>query len=331
MANPIVLGYYASWNTVVTPDRLDYRLFTHVTHAFATVDKTGSLNAPDVKASRDLVNRAHTAQTKVILALGGADSNKSLTAIAATPDGVKRLVDGLARVAETVGYDGIDVDWEAPENAADGERMNAVVKALRERMPKAVLTMAVPSGDWAGKWYQRDALLPYIDFLNVMTYDFHGPWDNHAGHNAPLFPSKSEPPDDAGTSGAASMDYWMKTKGWPREKVLFGIPLYGRGFRAAKMGAPARGSFDRSEMSYQEVLGLIKSGWRPLWDEAAQVPYLEKPDGTEVISYDDARSVKRKGEFARDRGLGGYFFWEIAQDFDGQTNPLVRAARDGWG
>jgi chitinase len=240
-------------------------------------------------------------------------------------------VDGLARVADAVGYDGIDVDWEAPENATDGARMSAVLKALRERMPKAILTMAVSSGDWSGKWYERDALLPYVDLLNVMTYDFHGPWGSHAGHNAPLFPSKGEAPGDAGSNGAASMDYWIKTKGWPREKVLLGIPLYGRGFRAAKMGDPARGSFGRSEMSYQEVLTLIKSGWRERWDEAAQVPYLEKPDGTEVVSYDNPRAVKRKGAFARERGLAGYFFWEIAQDYDGRTNPLVRAARDGWG
>jgi chitinase len=338
MANPIVLGYYASWNTAVTPDKLDFRLFTHITHAFASVDAKGNLKTPEERASRDLVSRAHTAKTKVILALGGADSNTTLTAVAATPDGVKQLVDAMARVAETIGYDGIDVDWEAPENATDGARMNAVVKALRQRMPKAILTMAVPAGDWAGKWYQRDALLPYIDTLNVMTYDFHGPWSDHAGYNAPLFPSKiinregrSEATDDAGSNGAASMDYWLKTKGWPREKLLFGIPLYGRGFRAAKIGDPARGSFDRSELSYRDVLGLIKAGWHERWDEAAQVPYLEKTDGTEVFSYDDPRSVKLKGAFARERGLAGYFFWEIAQDFDGRTNPLVRAARDGWG
>lgn len=32
----------------------------------------------------------------------------------------------------------------------------------------------------------------YVDFLNIMAYDFHGKWESKTGHNAPLFASSSE-------------------------------------------------------------------------------------------------------------------------------------------
>ena len=116
----------------------------------------------------ELVRRAQTAGVKVILSLGGADSNRRLSERTATDSDLRRLADRLAQAVTQNQYDGIDVDWEAPENATDQARMNGLVKALRERLPKSLITMAVPSEDWSGKWYAREALLPHVDFLNVM-------------------------------------------------------------------------------------------------------------------------------------------------------------------
>jgi chitinase len=31
----------------------------------------------------------------------------------------------------------------------------------------------------------------YLDFINVMTYDFHGQWERQVGHNSPLYPLES--------------------------------------------------------------------------------------------------------------------------------------------
>lgn len=30
-----------------------------------------------------------------------------------------------------------------------------------------------------------------MDFINVMTYDFHGQWERTVGHNSPLYPLES--------------------------------------------------------------------------------------------------------------------------------------------
>src|SRR5262249_23715505 len=75
----VVLGYYPSWRTAVAPDQIDYRLFPHLTHAFVRLDAAGSPAPSERIPSRELAQRAHQAKVKVLLAFGGADSNRALT------------------------------------------------------------------------------------------------------------------------------------------------------------------------------------------------------------------------------------------------------------
>jgi chitinase len=326
---PVVLAYYADWAADKLPvARIDWRPLTHVTHSFAVVRADGSLALPDKSRSRELCARAKDAGKKALLALGGASSNRALSDATATPDGVAKLADALVKVVKGAGYSGLDVDWEAPEDPQDQDHMNALVRALRERLPAgALITMAVPSTDWAGRWYDRDVLAPLVDLLCVMAYDMHGPWGSHAGHNAPLA-APPEDPDGAILNVPASLDYWLTRRGWPAGKVLLGIPLYGRGFRAAKWGDPAKGDHDRSYVPLSGIPVLTRAGWKEDRDPAARVPYLVSPDGAELLSFEDERSAREKGALARSRGAGGIFFWELTQDKPGL--PTLRAARDGY-
>jgi chitinase len=307
-----VLGYYPDWKHV-DPAQLDLSLFTHVCHAFVEVGRDGLLRFPDDAKTRDLIRAAHGHKTRVILSLGGADSNEALVA-----QPTDYLADALARRVRDFGYDGIDVDWEAPSNASEGAKMAQLVQALRYRLPHALITMAVPADDWSGRWYDTGALLPYTDWLNVMTYDFCGPWEATVQHNAPY------------GKVAASMDYW-KGRGWPPEKLMLGIPDYGRRIKAVKFGDAAPASaYVGDEVSYIDLLTFIRQGWKPQVDADAQAPYLVSPTGGELITYDDTASVTRKGALARADGLLGVFFWEITSDFDGKTHALAHAARYGW-
>ena len=327
---PYVLGYYADWADNLSPEKIDYSLYTHISHSFATMDEQGKLTLPSAARSKSLTTLAKRAGVATILALGGAESGKGFAAATATDASLKIFVRTVAQTLGDLGYDGADVDWEVPENLEEKKRLEALVKALRVALPKTILTSAMPASDWSGKWFSTDALLPYLSFINVMTYDFHGPWGDHAGHNAPLTTTPLDK-EDGSQSVSSAMDYWLKKKAWPADKLLLGIPLYGRGFKAATIGSPAKGEYKGSYVSFMDA---EKWGRDPAWnakrDRDAQVPYLERKDGTEFVSYEDAESARRKATFARDLGLAGFFFWEISQDFDGRSNPLVKAARDGW-
>ena len=42
-----------------------------------------------------------------------------------------------------------------------------------------LITMAVPTSNWSGQWYDFSSLRPHIDFFNAMTYDIHGSWSSN--------------------------------------------------------------------------------------------------------------------------------------------------------
>jgi len=309
---PFVLGYYPDWKPL-DPVHLDLDAYTHICHAFARITKNGSLHFPAEEQTRALVDAAHARKIKVLLSVGGADSGASLRAQQTDP-----FADALAQRIHAGRYDGVDLDWEFPENDAETAKLSALAQALRKRLPHTLLTLAVPATNYYGKWFPTDTLLPLADWLNIMTYDFCGPWCDKVLHNAPM------------PEVTASIDYW-KGKGWPMQKLLLGIPAYGKRIHAARFGDPAPvGTYEADEVAFNDMAKYLKDGWKTMLDAEAQVPYLVKPEGGELITYEDVASSVRKGQLAHKRGLRGVFFWEMTSDFDGKTHLLARAARKGW-
>lgn len=259
----------------------------------------------------------------MLLSLGGAESGKRFRA--ADP---RAFVADVAAVVKDAGYDGVYVDWEPVEGEADRKGLVALVSALREALGRgALLTMAAPATNCQGRWWYVEALRDRVDFLNVMTYDFHGPWSSHAGHNAPLRSVAEDLEDGAAHSFEARLEYWLK-RGWPREKLLAGIPCYGRGFAVSRWYEKPAGKAAHESIPARDVFRLIEAGWKRHWDDKALVPYLAKEGTGELISFEDAESAGLKGRRARERGLPGVFFWSVDQDFRGGDHEVVRAAAE---
>ncbi len=315
-----VLGYYPDWvaGSTLPPERIDFPLFTHLCHAFAVPAEDGSIPDATEKTGRALCAGAKRARVRVLLSVGGAETGRRFAAVTSDPAKRARLLDGLVDQVKRIGYDGIDLDWEFMENAAERDLHAALVRDLRARLPRpALISMAVPAGDWYGRWLDAPALLPHVDLLNVMTYDFAGPWSDKADHNAPM------------PYLADGLTYWTKQKGFPKEKLNLGIPCYGRGFAVRRWRDPV----DKAKKpahpyaALNDIEGLRAAGWKREFDKAAGVPFLVSPDGTELISYEDTDSAAAKGKWARAQKAAGIFFWEISQDFAGGTHRIVKAAK----
>ncbi len=305
---PVVLGYLPAWaDRRVRMDR-----FTHLIHAFYT--GAGSRGIPD----RELLRAARERGVKVLLSLGGSGSGRAFRGIA-----LEAYVRGVVAVVRE-GYAGVDVDWEPTEGEADRKGLVALVTALRRALGReALITMAAPATDWQGRWWDVEALRGPVDLLNVMTYDFHGPWSSHAGHHAPLRSVAEDREDGAAHSFEAGVGYWLK-RGWPREKLLAGIPCYGRGFAVSRWHEKPAGKAPHESNAFREVPRLLESGWKRRWDAAALAPYLSKEG--ELISYEDPESAALKGRRARELGLRGVFFWSVDQDYVNEDHPIVHAA-----
>ncbi len=332
-AKPVVLGYYPCWETGIGPDKINYKLYTHICHAFMLADADGNLKSEGNMPSADLTTRAHAAGVKVLISIGGEDSGKNFfNAMCRNAKATDHFVNGVIDVMVKDRYDGVDVDWEFPEAAQDKENFVKLVALFKERLakkaPGSLITMAVPASDYSGKWYEAKALMPMVNYFNVMTYDFHGPWGT-SGYNANLYPDTK---DKSGESYSfdQGMNYWLKTKKVPISKLLVGIPCYGHGF-VGKWYETPKEKTHYDDFHYTDSPELIKKGWKKHWDKEAAVPFLVSPDGKETISYDDEKSVELKGEWAKRHGFPGIFFWEITQDAVNKTdNVLVKAARKGY-
>ena len=99
-------------------------------------------------------------------------------------------IKGCLDILETNQYDGVDIDWEFPSSESDRKNLSIFINDLRSAMDDTgeyyLLSMAISSGSWSGQWFEYDELSKYLDWFGVMTYDYHGSWTNHAGHNSPM-------------------------------------------------------------------------------------------------------------------------------------------------
>ncbi|MDZ7399511.1 MAG: glycosyl hydrolase family 18 protein [candidate division KSB1 bacterium] len=317
---PKVVGYYTAWQRGIFPaEKVAFKHLTHIAHAFIWPKADGSLAMYDNFIYPQLVARTHQAGKKIIVSIGGWGNCDGFPPMAANASARARFVENVKNFCLNNGYDGADIDWEFPQSEADRINLNRLMQELRTAFdaaqPNMLLTMAVPVSDWSGKWFDFASLKNYTDWIGGMTYDFHGSWTNHAGHNSPLFAPANEP--------EGSVDrgiQYLLSRGLPPEKIFLGIPFYGKEFTASQLYGLSTGCVDRR---YSEIIPLIAAGWTYHWDNLSQVPYLTNPNRTKVLSFDDTVSVRLKCEYVRLKKLGGVIIWELSQDDMGNSQPLL--------
>lgn len=339
MPAPVVVGYYPSWHSVLPIEKINFGDFTHIIHAFATI-KHGAIHTEGNLPSRELTRAGHAAGVKVLLGLGGADSGKEFSAMAGNPATEAACIQSLVKLVTDNGYDGVDVDWEFP-TAADSANVVAFVSKLRDNLrqtnPDALVTMPLPWTDYDGQYFDGPKLAKLVDLIFIMTYDAHGPWKVdahnycHAGFDAPLNATTTDPVDGNVYSFQKAVDYW-RGKGFSNQQLVVGIHLSGHGFMVDKWSETPRQPSKHSDIEYRSIQGLLDAGWQRQWDDQAGVPWLRSPPGlpAELITYDDPQSVALKGKWAQAAGLRGIFFWEISEDYIDGHNVLVEAARKGF-
>jgi chitinase len=112
--------------------------------------------------------------------------------------------------------------------------------------------------------------------------------------------------------------------GVPPAKVVVGVPFYGRAWADIKgegtgLYQPGSRPTERIETKYGPMSTTLidRNGFVRIWDSQAQAPYLWNKDTRTFISYEDPESLRLKGAYIRDKGLGGAMFWEYYGDRTG--------------
>jgi chitinase len=232
-------------------------------------------------------------------------------------------------------FDGIDIDWEYPNacgltcDTSGPAAFRNLMSALRAKFGKELVTAAVTAdGSAGGKIEATDyaGASPYVDWYNVMTYDFFGAWDAK-GPTAPHSPLTSYTgiPKDGFTTADAMTKF--KAQGVPANKLLIGIGFYGRGWTGVTQDAPGGTATGAASGTYEagiEDYKVLKNSC-PVTGTVAGTAYAHC--GTNWWSYDTPATIKSKMAWANSQGLGGAFFWEFSGDTsDGE---LVNALSSG--
>ena len=158
----------------------------------------------------------------------------------------------------------------------------------------------------------------YIDFLNIMTYDFYNGWHNVNGHHSNYLPSAKPEMDKNSVVNAVDMHL---NAGFPVEKINLGIPFYGRIWKGVKTDSDQilinKAETGGMGIDYIDFYKNINAnGFTRYWDDTAKAPYLWNPEEKTFISYEDEESIKIKIDYLKNRGLAGVMFWEYSGDHD---------------
>ncbi|MEV6653985.1 glycoside hydrolase family 18 protein [Streptomyces sp. NPDC051219] len=242
-------------------------------------------------------------------------------------------------------FDGIDIDWEypasrnahghryRPEDTRNFTRLMAEFRRQlddvgRQKQRTYLLTAALPPGPGKRDRIEVGEVARYSDFLNVMTYDFAGPWSFHGptDHSANLHLSTNKDAESRRLSLAEAARSYVKM-GAPARKVVLGVPFYGYGWKGVE--PKNNGLYQAAESAVQanEYQFITRQPGKVFRDPAAQAAWKYDTASKTFWTYDDATTLKAKAAFVRKQGFGGVMMWTLSGDDDRGT--LVNAVHEG--
>jgi len=270
-------------------------------------------------------------------------------------DGNLPVVNGMGGAGSAAGiFDGFDIDWEYPitggdtgvhHSASDDVNLTALLAEFRaqlnaweaeHRASPRLLTMAVPASDFRGQNYQINLDQQYVDWFNLMSYDFHGTWENSTGHLTNLLSSADDPSSDAfKMSLDATVRLYRDVYGVPVNKLVGGAAFYGRGWKNVsssnnglyQSGQAASGVYEAGANYWRDLAPLAGQDYSWFWDDKALAAWLYSPGAATFWTLDDPQSLALKSRYAKAYGLRGMMLWEISGDDAGGS--LLAALHTG--
>jgi chitinase len=338
-AQPRVVAYLASWSAapVDHPEKL-----THLNVAFAHIDRTNHvfLDSPAMGAMLgDLQKlKKQNPRLKILVSVGGWQA-EGFSDAALTDSSRHVFAASVAKLLQDYSLDGIDVDWEYPGQGVAGiknrpqdkQNFTLLLQTLRETLDaqsvarkrtgdnRYLLTIAAADREYFD-YTEMDRVHVYLDWINLMSYDFFNSLTPTTGHHAGLYRSEHALPRDRNADSAVTQ---YLVAGVPPDKIVLGVAFYGRGFAgvtARNNGVNQPYEHFEGEHSYKELVAKLigKQGFVRFWDARAQAPYLWNEKSRVFITYEDPQSIAVKARYVIAHRLGGIMFWELSEDREGE-------------
>ncbi|XP_024529413.1 class V chitinase [Selaginella moellendorffii] len=337
------VAYWPAYSADQYPaSSIDSTLFTHLNYAFANLNASDNTVVPDDAAriaafSRTVKSRNPSLKTLLSIGGGGADP-KAFSAMASKASSRAAFIWSSIALARSNAFDGLDLDWEFPQNQTDMDnlgtlfaewRFAAAAEAGHSGRPRLLLTAAVYySGTIrfvGGGTYPTKSINANLDWVGLMAFDYHGSWEpTVTGAHTALYDPKSD------VNTAAGVARWMAA-GLRPDKGVLGLAMYGHSWilsdpsAKAGIGAPAKspGPGDATPV-FAGIVATVSGDDKAtvVYDNVTVTAYAQV--GSLWIGFDNEESIRNKVGFLRSKGMRGYFFWTAS--FDSGNGTLSRAA-----
>jgi|GEM_PF-4975586 len=306
---------------------------------------------------------------KVIWSLGGWSYSRPFFDMTRTEQSRKVFIDSvLAWLDQPImGFvDGADIDWEFPgglgldadkgDKSVDGRNFTNLVRELRAALDELgekkarqfELTTAIGVGpnqlaNWAVS-SQISEMLPYLDRLGLMTYDFTGAWDNDVGFNAAAY----RPASDKDHVNIETVLETLKADHGITDfsKISLGLGFYGRSHGnvsetnpanlpgAASSGGGKGGNIETGVFSYfdlyQNYIGANGegiNGWKAYYYPEYAGALLHNASKKQVISFTPYKGVDAIIQLGKKYNVKGVFAWTVDDD----NGQLLEAIHQSYG
>ncbi len=298
---------------------------------------------------------------KILISVGGWTRGHNFHAMAKTASGRAVFINSLIEFLDKYPFiDGFDLDWEypgvdrkpdpndeydkgCPGGPEDKENFTLLLKEIREAYNRTghadkILTIAAAGGYEKLELIEPDKFHQYLDWINVMTYDFHGAWETITGHHAGIYanPNDTAPSSPVDIKGRYNTDAAVRNfteiYGVPASKLNIGTPYYSRGWKGVTGGingmygtatGPATGSWDNpsspgGQYPYFTLKQMENAGGYVKYrdDVYAKTPWLYNSSEGILLTYEDLTSLSARCDFINSNGYGGLIIWEITGDTD---------------
>lgn len=351
-----IVAYYPNWqwyrrNQLVNPQTIDYSKYTVINYAFFRPLANGTIQQTDSWADESILlgpmvwwpveghdttlslpYLCHQSGVKLLPSIGGWNDSVNFPVIAASSTLRETFVQSCLNLISTYDFDGIDLDWEYPGFAehngtpADAQNYTQLLTELRNALDQLgttnnrtyLLSSCFGASQSNMQNIEWNMISNLVDMINLMTYDFHGPWDNLSNHHTPLYsPAQGDPL----WCVEGAFNLLTQTYNVPAAKINIGMAFYGKALAGChELFAPHTGydtahfSADEGQPHYYTILQQL-GNYEYHWDDQVKCPYLTSLDLNSFITYDNETSIMHKAQFVNEHQAQGVIIWELTGDY----------------